>query len=221
MDHFVRTMASAGQRTMKHRKNMLYFQGEVPKNAFYITDGVVKAYTINDDGTEAIVSLHSKGEILPSTWLTRQSSTSLLYYQAMSDVRGIEIKRSTIEDITEANTQCMHGLLHSISITNAHSLMRGVALAQPRAFEKLCLTFLYLVEIKGRKRDDNMWYIDLKLSQTDIAQMIGQTRENTAKNIKILREKNILIYATSHYSVSRKKIKSMLSEDQFRNVTLH
>jgi Mn-dependent DtxR family transcriptional regulator len=62
--------------------------------------------------------------------------------------------------------------------------------------------------------------IDLRLSQTSLAQLIGQTRESTAKNIKILKNKGIINYRSSIYTVDKAKLEKFMGEDSFRDIDL-
>jgi CRP-like cAMP-binding protein len=65
-----------------------------------------------------------------------------------------------------------------------------------------------------------MYEIDLKLTQGMLANLIGQTRESTAKNLKQLKESGIIDYASSTYRVSKKKLENFLGEDTFRNLEI-
>ena len=87
MKQLLSQLREVGTPTLYRKGSSLYFQGEVPRYAVIILDGVVKAYTISREGNETIVHLYGKGSILPLAWVNSQSPTALFNYEAVNDVR--------------------------------------------------------------------------------------------------------------------------------------
>lgn len=198
----------------------MFFQGEVPRYSVIILDGVVKAYTINQEGEETIVNLFSKGSVLPSAWVHNQSPTALFNYDAINDVRVLKIKKNDLIEAISQNITFMKEYLDLTAGQQAGLLLRVTGLSQSRATEKICYTLYYLLFRHGIERGNGNYEIDLKITQGLLASLIGQTRESTAKNLKTLKDAGVVDYSSSTYTVNKAKLEAYLGEDSFRNLEI-
>lgn len=221
MKQLLAHLRTIGTPTLYRKGASLYFQGEVPRYAVIILDGVVKGYTISPDGDETIVNLFSKGAVLPAAWSNHQASTSLFNYDAANDVRCIRIKRDDLWDAIRSNPVYMEEYLQRLGQSQAGLLLRVTGLCQSRATEKICYTLYYLAFRHGIERPNGSIEIDLKLTKGMLASLIGQTRESTAKNLRVLKEKGIVDYTSSTYFVNMRQLESFLGEDSFRDLDLN
>lgn len=213
-------LKTIGTASLYRKGASLFFQGEVPRQAIVVLDGVVKAYSISPEGEEIIVALYGRGSILPLSWISDQSPTALFNYSALSDVRSIKVKKSDFLHAIDTNPAYQKDYLNYVSETQASLLLRITGLCQSRATEKICYTLYYLLFRYGIEKSPGTFEIDLRLTQGMIANLIGQTRESTAKNLKILREAGVVDYDSSTYVVHKTKLESYLGEDAFRNLAI-
>lgn len=220
MKQLMAHLRTIGTPTLYRRDTSLYFQGEVPRYATVIVDGVVKGYTISPEGDEMIVNLFGKGTVMPMGWANNQASTSLFNYHAVSDVRALRIKKEDLWEGIRSNPVYMEEYLVHIAKSQASLLLRITGLCQSRATEKICYTLYYLAYHYGLERPNGMHEIDLKLTQSMLGNLIGQTRESTAKNLRVLKEKGIVNYTSSTYFVNLRQLESYLGEDSFRDLTM-
>lgn len=220
MKQLLSQLREVGTPTLYRKGSSLYFQGEVPRYAVIILDGVVKAYTISREGNETIVHLYGKGSILPLAWVNSQSPTALFNYESVNDVRCLKLKRDdflhTMSDKPEYLREYLDYMVHN----QASMLLRITGLAQSRAIEKICYTLYFLMFRYGIERGGGAYVIDLKLTQSLLAELIGQTRESTAKNLKILKEAGVVDYTSSTYTVNKARLEAYLGEDSFRNLDI-
>ena len=204
-----------------YRKNAsIFFQGEIPRFVTVILDGVVKAYTINPEGEEIIVNLYGRGAILPTAWVNNESTTALFNYDAVNDVRVLKIKKSDFYDAIDSDAALQREYMEYLMKSQAELLLRVTGLSQSRAAEKICYTLYFLLFRYGLERGNDTYEIDLKLTQSMRASLIGQTRESTAKNLKVLKEAGVVDYTSSTYVVNKRKLESYVGEDAFRNMSL-
>jgi CRP-like cAMP-binding protein len=220
MKQLMSQIRSVGTSTIYRKGGSLFFQGEVPRYAVIILDGVVKAYTISREGEETIVHLYGRGSIVPIAWMNRQSQTALFNYEAVNDVRAVKIKREDFEEILNNDVTCVREYLDYVTHSQASMLLRITGLAQSRATEKICYTLYFLLFRYGIDRGDNNYVLDLKITQSMLAGLIGQTRESTAKNLKVLKEAGVVTYTSSTYTVNKARLEAYLGEDSFRNLDL-
>lgn len=218
MKQLLSRLRETGTPTLYRKGSSLYFQGEVPRSVVFVLDGVVKAYTIGRDGNETIVHLFSKGAILPFAWVNRQSPTALFNYEAVNDVRCLKVTREAIWQALDDNPECMREYLDYLVQSHTSLLLRIMGLAQSRAAEKICYMLYFLSFRYGIDRGDGNYVIDLKITQSLLADLIGQTRESTAKNLKMLKEEGVVDYTSSTYTVNKPRLEAYLGEDAFRSL---
>ncbi len=220
MKQLLSHLRTIGTPSIYRKGSSLFFQGEIPRFATIILDGVVKSYTINHDGDEAIINLHGKGSIIPIAWVNDQAPVALFNYDAVNDVRVLKINKSDLLDAVNGNQAFQKEYLHYIVQSQASLMLRVTGLCQARASAKICYTLYFLMFRYGIEKQPGIFEIDLKLTQNMLANLIGQTRESTAKNLKILKEAGVIDYTNSTYFVDKTKLEQYLGEDSFRSLEL-
>ena len=220
MKQLLSHLRTVGTPGIYRKGSSIFFQGEIPRSAIIILDGVVKAYTISHEGDEAIVNLYGKGSIIPIAWVSNQASVALFNYDAVNDVRVLKLSREDFTHAISTNLEFQKEYLDYILHSQASLMLRVTGLCQPRANAKICYTLYFLMFRYGLERQPGVFEIDLKLTQGMIANLIGQTRESTAKNLKTLKEAGVVSYTGSTYFVNKQKLEQFLGEDSFRNLEL-
>jgi len=218
MKQLLAYLKTIGTPSIYRKGASIYFQGEVPRHAVVILDGVVKSYTISPEGDETIITLYGRGSVLPTAWVNSQSTTALFNYDAVNDVRVVKLEKSSLMNAVNANPAHLREYLEYMGASQAALMLRITGLAQSRAIEKICYTLYFLALHYGINKGDDRYEIDLRLTQGMLASLIGQTRESTAKNLKILKDANVVDYDSSTYVVNRPKLEAYLGEDSFRNL---
>lgn len=197
-----------------YRKNdNLLFQNEVPRSVIIIVDGIVKAYTITSDGEEKITAIYSKGDALPIAWAVGQAPNSLFYYEALNDVRTLHITKDEFTQLIDESHGFRQAVLAILGRNYAAILLRVTGLVQSRAIDKISYTLYYLMFRHGIERKPGLYTINARLSQSTLADLIGQTRESTAKNLKILKEKGVIDYSSSIYTIDKSRLEKFLDDD--------
>lgn len=220
MKQLLSHLRAIGTPSIYRKGASIFFQGEIPRYAVIVLDGVVKAYTINHDGDESIVNLYSKGSIIPIAWVNNQAGVALFNYDAVNDVRVLKLNKSDFVDIITKHPELQKEYLDYMTQAHAGLMLRVTGLCQPRASAKICYTLYFLMFRYGIERQAGTFEIDLKLTQSMLANLIGQTRESTAKNLKSLKDAGVVNYTSSTYFVNKQKLEKYLGEDSFRNLEL-
>jgi len=206
-------------RRIKKGGNIL-FQGEIPRHVMIVRDGVVRAYTITSSGEERIVALYGKGDIFPLSWVLGETSNTLFYYDALSEVRLMTVPRKDFLDTVMSDTALMAPLLKFVASEYTALLLRITGLEQSRAIEKIGFTLYYLLFRYGVEKNSGIYTIEIKMSQLMIASLVGLTRESTTKNLNMLKDRGVITYEKSAYTVNKKRLESFLGEDAFRDLSL-
>ena len=220
MKQLLSHLRTVGTPSIYRKGSSIFFQGEIPRQAVVILDGVVKAYTISPDGDESIINLYSKGSVIPVAWVSDQSSVALFNYDAVNDVRVLKVNKNDFAEAINNNPQLQKEYLDHTLQSKAGLMLRITGLVQARASSKICYTLYFLMFRYGIERSPGVYEIDLKITQSMLANLIGQTRESTAKNLKALKELEIIEYTGSTYFVDKVKLEQYLGEDSFRSLEL-
>lgn len=206
-------------RTITKDGNVL-FQGEVPRSVMIVRSGVVRAYTITSGGEERTVSLHGEGDILPLSWVLGTTSNSLFYYEAVTDCRLFQVPKTLFNEYLLEKPERMQAMLRQTATIYTSLLLRITGLEQSRAVEKIGFTLYYLLFTRGTETKPGIFTIDVRLSHALFGSLVGLTRESTAKNMKQLRDKGIIDYASFTYTVDKAKLEAFLGEDGFRDLAI-
>lgn len=206
-------------RTITKDGNVL-FQGEIPRSVVLVRSGIIRAYTITSGGEERTVSLHGEGDILPLTWALGITSNSLFYYEAVTDCRVFQVPKAVFNEYIDAKPERIKALLNQTATIYTSLLLRITGLEQSRAAEKIGFTLYYLLFTRGRETKPGIFTIDVRLSHALFGSLVGLTRESTAKNMKQLRDKGIIDYASFTYTVDKAKLEAFLGEDGFRDLAI-
>lgn len=218
MAKLLQQLRSIGTPHLFRKHSSVFLQGEVPRYALFMLDGVVKAYTISRDGTKTIVHLFGPGSVLPAGWVNNQSPAALFNYDAHGDVRTLRFQKTDLHQILATDAECAKEYLDNIARAQAALLLRANGLAQSRATDKICYTLYYLVFRHGIEKTPGNYELNLRLTQGMLAELIGQTRESTAKRLKNLQQAGVVTYRSSTYVVNKKKLEDYIGEDSFRDM---
>lgn len=197
--------------------SMLFLQGEIPRHVHLIQDGIVRGYSITNNGDERVLAFYGKGDVTPLAWALGGSSSAFCYYQAITDTRVITLDYATFLQL-QKTPEFAQELLKATGREFTGAMLRIMSLAQSRTIDKLAYTLYYLGYHFGISRPGGETVINMKLSQILLAAMIGQTREGTARNLKQLVDGGIVSYRGSTYTVYLDRLLATLGEDDFRSL---
>ena len=198
----------------------LLFQGEIPQRAFVILDGFVKMYSINSEGEEMVVSFFCKGDIIPLPWLFGATNNTLFYYDALTDARVLAISKDDFQNQLKSKPEYQWSLIEFQNKQYTSLLLRITGLEQSRAVEKVAFTLYYLMFRYGVEKAPDVFFVDMKLSQSAVANLVGITRESTTRNLILLKDKGIISYENSKYTIYKNKLENFIGEDSFRELNL-
>lgn len=196
---------------------MLLYQSEIPRYGLVVKKGLVRAYVITSAGEERIVTLHDSGDILPLSWVFDETRTTLFYYETLTDSEVIAVPKNELMECITKQTEIMHEVFHLNINKYTSLLLRITALEQASAAEKIALTLYYLLLRHGKETQQDTYAIQIKMTQTMIASLVGLTRESTAVNLKLLKRKGIVSYNNFTYTVNKAQIERFVGEDSFKN----
>lgn len=185
--------------------NIIFFQGEAPRNAFLVKDGAVQVYAIDDEGEEYIVGFYTPGDIFPLDWLHDKASATTFYYEALTPCELAPIERNAYQ--VKQNTAGITQYIRSQFIHEATSgLIRNLALQQPRAKEKIIYLFYFLAMRHGKELASGLYSLGIPLTHQTIANCLGLTRETVATELGHLKRSGTVAYRNKKYVVDKQLV---------------
>lgn len=193
----------------------ILYQGEIPRHAYILTEGIVKVYDIGNAGDEKIINFLSVGDLLPPAWVFKKAPVSLYYYDAFVDSKFYRIPRETLLEAIKTVPAITNFMFEHYASSFVGSLLEINALEQSKGSEKIVHMLQYLLmRFPGQQNGD--WHkVDLRVTHQDLANMTGLTRETTSTELNKLRRKGIVEYSNQHYSLNIPLLRSLLSSEEF------
>lgn len=201
-------------RTRKFDKGeIILVQGETPDNMYVIKKGVVKAYNLTSQGEEKPLGFDIKGDIFPVSWAYNLSDPVTYYYEAFTDCEIYSVPRDDYRAYITKDVPRTYAELERM--VKKHSLfqLRITALEQSKAANKVLNTIHYLCLSYGEDIRKNVVRIEVPLTQQDMANFIGLTRETTGIELKKLQRLGVLTYKKQNYIVRTDRLNELLDEE--------
>lgn len=184
---------------------------EVPKGVYIIESGFIKTYTINEYGEERIISIDSRGEDIPIGYTIGLIDKCQYFYQAYTKC---VLRQVPVDEYLEHMKENQDSLLRRhIRITKIllSNLTRIEALEQPKATDKVAQTLLYLADTIG-STIPNKTVRRLTVTQQEIANALGLTRETAGNVLKKLEVKKLLVHSRQTYILYIERLKKYLDK---------
>lgn len=186
--------------------------GDARSGAFYLKKGFIKDSSISEDGREFILFIFQPKDIFSYSWIYNEIPNEHSF-KAMSDCLVYEKSREGLLVFLEQNPDVQFMISQNIVMRMRGLMQRIENMAFASAFQKVGSIISILAERFGKKNDKGIT-IPLSLTQQDISELIGLSRETTSIEIKKLMDMGILIRTSSYYSITNLKKLERLSSLQ-------
>lgn len=200
------------------KRTTVFYQSEIPRHAYMIRSGIIKEYSMNTAGEEQIIAFYTKGDMFPLPWMFNQTSSTLFHYETVTDCELVTFPKDKFLELLDTQPLLYKKMFTYFTNSYTGLLMRVRALEQSQAIEKIVFTLYYLMFIYGKESKPGVYTIELNLTQTTIASLVGLTRETTAARLNQLKRRGVITYKGHEYSVNKPIIEKYLGEDSFKDL---
>jgi CRP/FNR family transcriptional regulator len=193
---------------------VILLQGDAPKAVHLIEKGVTKTYTINANGEERLVLFTGEGEDFPIGYAFGLSEKARYFYEAFTKCTVRLIPRDDYIEYLHANPETMykrHARLVTLLLT---TLERIDALEQSRAGDKVARTLLYMAGQFGVNLKPHRARLKIAVTQQQIADSLGITRETTSIALKKLEVKKLITHSRKSYVLYMNRLRDYLGDDK-------
>lgn len=173
-----------------YRKNEAIFtEGTIPNGIFFLKNGKVKKYKVDNDGREQIIYIYNAGEFF--------GYSAILSNDTYGDTT-LAIENSVIAFISKENflrildQSDFFSKLLLKSLSHEFSVMANLmtVLSQRTVRERVALSLLILHRKYQSNTTEDKTYITL--SRTDLANMVGTANETLARILHDFREDHLI-----------------------------
>lgn len=174
-----------------YRKNEAIFtEGTIPNGIFFLKNGKVKKYKVDNDGREQIIYIYNAGEFF--------GYSAILSNDTYGDTT-LAIENSVIAFISKENflkildQSDFFSKLLLKSLSHEFSVMANLmtVLSQRTVRERVALSLLILHRKYQSNITEDKTYITL--SRTDLANMVGTANETLARILHDFREDHLIV----------------------------
>jgi CRP/FNR family transcriptional regulator len=184
----------------------------VPQAVYVIESGLVKTYTITAAGDERLVSIDSVGEDLPIGYAFGLIDRSQYFHEAYSRCVVRLVPRDAYVTHLRNNIESMYRRHVRLIILLLATFSRVNALEQSRAGDKIASTLLYMADQIGVRLHPSKSRLRLPITQQEIADSLGLTRETAGIELKKLELKNILTHSRKNYVLYMERLRKYLDD---------
>ncbi|CAD0218273.1 Crp/Fnr family transcriptional regulator [Chryseobacterium sp. JV274] len=175
-----------------YRKNdAIFTEGTIPNGIFYLKEGKVKKYKVDNDGREQIIYIYNAGEFFGYSAILSNYSYGDTTQVIESSIIAF-IPKEDFLHILEESKVFSKFLLKSLS--HEFSVMANLMtiLSQRTVRERAALSLLILHN-KYKSKNNIAENVYITLSRVDLANMVGTARETLARILHDFREEQLIV----------------------------
>lgn len=167
--------------TRTYPKNTIIIsEGDDSDSLYAVLSGKVKVYLSDDDGREIIINILGEGEYFGELALLDDAPRSASV-MTLEETKLVVISKSAFENCLSKNPQLSLHIIRELSKRMRNLTQNVKSLALMDVYGRVARTLLDMAEPSGEKLE-----IRQKLTQRDIASMVGASREMVSRILKDL-----------------------------------
>jgi CRP/FNR family cyclic AMP-dependent transcriptional regulator len=193
-----------------NRGEIIIWQEDEPEFAHIVSAGLVKCYNISADGLEQPIAFNGPGDTFPIAWVFHQLNVSEFFYGAYTDCDVYRVPRADLVGFLKADPSALFDLTSALAADYQAAMQRMRSLEYSKAQDKIMHTLLYLSKHFSEPGTRN-GSLMMPITQQELANFVGLTRETTATILKHLKRDRAIDYYKSQIQVFPERL-SQLAE---------
>ncbi|MEM8985599.1 MAG: helix-turn-helix domain-containing protein [Pseudomonadota bacterium] len=182
----------------------VFCEGDVAKNVYNISDGVMMMSRVGLDGRRQVLAFLFTGDFVGAS----PGETYSYSLDAVTDANVCRFERSNFEKLLERHQDVDRRYRTMTAGMLESSYELAYTLGQRNAVERISAFLLYL---RQKEHQANQWHnrqnacaedgrerIQVPMTRTDIADFLGLTIETVSRAIKKLKDKSLIRTAGAH-----------------------
>ncbi len=171
--------------------DVLLHSGDAPDTVFYLKSGIIKQSSTSATGQENTITLFKSGAFFPLIWVIQESAIPYDFI-AVTNGHGWKAPRLAVLHFLQHNATVTFDLTTRL-LSGLEGLSRKVGYAfQATAKIRIAETLLTLAYRFGKPTNQQL-RLTIPLTHQDLADMTGLTRETVTRELKTLRQNNLIV----------------------------
>lgn len=162
------------------RNTIIISEGDNSDSMYVVLAGKVKVYLSDDEGKEIIINILKEGDYFGELALLDESPRSASV-MTLGDCKFAVLSKHAFDECLKANPQIALQVIRGLSARLRYLTENVKSLALMDVYGRVARTLLEMAEDKG-----GVQVINQKLTQRDIASMVGASREMVSRILKDL-----------------------------------
>lgn len=180
------------------RKATIFAQGEPAEEVFLLAQGTVELVR-HEAGREAILLVLAAGELMDEP-AESAGAGHTVQARALTDCVVCSIGRGELEALVRQYPPLGWRLLTWVGRTTRQAYQRIHSLSSCEVPDKLLAVIRYLAERHGVPTHEGL-LIDVRLTQHELAALIGSCREAVSRGLKSLRDRGVISMDSRHITL--------------------
>lgn len=189
----------AGSKTYK-AGTMIFMQDDPLTDVYFIQEGKVTIYKTDYDGKEQIINVLQKDDMFPHQGFFRKGNYPA-HAEVLEDANIVNIPILSFENFILTNPQIsikMFKVLSEIIIDLQNRLGEKMMYT---IYDQILLLLLRLAKKNGEIIDNDHHKITVQLTNSQLANMIGTSRETVSRTLTQLKKEAIVSTSTDGYLI--------------------
>jgi CRP/FNR family transcriptional regulator len=188
---------------------MILYEGDSTESIYAISNGFVKVTSLSESGQERILWIAGPGNYIPAEQLFEPQGFLLFFYTALSDCELYKIKKTYFIEFTRTRLELMSEIAHRLSTHYDDLLLQVDSVGQVSVRNKLIYMLCYLARRFSTNDILDIYSIDLRLTQKDLADMVGSSRETTSLELHKLMLDGGIVYDRTKFIINVSKLENL------------
>lgn len=194
------------------RGQVILYQGENVENIFYIRSGYVKVYDITSEGREKLMMILGPEDIFPLVWSVSGKHSLNYFYEVFEDADVCALDRDKFLELNDEHHDVTKAMLRYFLTRTSELMLRIECIEATSAKHKVVQVLEYLALSHGKLVTEDTYTIKLSITQQNIADMAGITRETTSLQLQELQKEKIVTSRNSHMVIHTDRIAEFNSQ---------
>ncbi|MFT5875828.1 MAG: CRP/FNR family cyclic AMP-dependent transcriptional regulator [Clostridium sp.] len=185
------------------KSQILFSERQSVDNIYIVLEGKVTMYRLSEKGQKRVVYILNKGEMINEVIFDNYSAS--INCEGFEDSEIISIPKVDLLNIMQQDFKLTKVILYSMS-KKIRRMYRQIKNTVPTKMDKRVAAKLWkLSKDYGVETQDGV-LIDVKISITYLADMLGSSRETISRAVKELEEMNMVIIENRKFIVDRERL---------------
>lgn len=202
---------SANRKRQHAKGSAISLHGDPFEFVYYIEEGLVRVSDVDSAGVQRTVSIFSKGHIFPVVWPLNIKPDKTIYdYHAITKTVIYRLPWSNMKDFMDKHTDFYKNLADVLTKSYVNASARVINLQKTNVRERVEFILYYLAVILGTIKN-GVAEIPVMLTQQEIADLAGLTRESVSHEMSKVRYKDVFWKAgnKSYIDLSKLRLEKM------------